>query len=48
MANVMDIIYEKAKSNPQRIAFPEASNEKMMQAATLCIYMQPVCSEELK
>lgn len=31
--NVLDRIYEKAKENPQRVAFPEASNEKMMQAA---------------
>ena len=31
--SVLDQIYEKAKRNPQRIAFPEALNEKMMQAA---------------
>lgn len=31
--NVLDKIYEKAKQNPQRVAFPEAANEKMMQAA---------------
>lgn len=31
--NVLDQIYEKAKKNPQRVAFPEAENEKMMQAA---------------
>lgn len=31
--NVLDQIYEKAKLNPQRVAFPEAANEKMMQAA---------------
>ena len=30
---VLEQIYEKAKENPQRIAFPEALNEKMMQAA---------------
>lgn len=30
---VLDQIYEKAKVNPQRVAFPEAANEKMMQAA---------------
>ena len=31
--SVLDPIYERAKLNPQRVAFPEASNEKMMQAA---------------
>lgn len=31
--SVLDQIYEKAKVNPQKVAFPEASNEKMMQAA---------------
>ena len=31
--SVLDQIYEAAKSNPQRVAFPEAANEKMMQAA---------------
>lgn len=31
--NVLDSIYEKAKQNPQKVAFPEATNEKMMQAA---------------
>ncbi len=31
--NVLDRIYEKAKQNPQKVAFPEAANEKMMQAA---------------
>ncbi len=36
MGNVLDPIYEKAKSNPQRVAFPEADNEKMMQAAYEC------------
>ena len=30
---VLDQIYNKAKENPQKIAFPEATNEKMMQAA---------------
>lgn len=30
---VLEQIYEKAKLNPQRVAFPEALNEKMMQAA---------------
>jgi len=33
MSSILDQIYEKAKKNPQRVAFPEASNEKMMQAA---------------
>ena len=31
--SVLDRIYEKAKSFPQKVAFPEAENEKMMQAA---------------
>lgn len=31
--SVLDTIYEKAKLNPQRVAFPEACNEKMLQAA---------------
>lgn len=31
--SVLNQIYEKAKANPQRVAFPEALNEKMMQAA---------------
>jgi len=31
--SVLDGIYEKAKLNPQKVAFPEATNEKMMQAA---------------
>ena len=31
--NVLEQIYAKAKENPQKVAFPEASNEKMMQAA---------------
>ncbi len=31
--NLLERIYEKAKENPQRVAFPEALNEKMMQAA---------------
>ncbi len=31
--SVIDRIFEKAKANPQRVAFPEATNEKMMQAA---------------
>lgn len=31
--NVLEQIYAKAKQNPQKVAFPEAANEKMMQAA---------------
>lgn len=31
--SVIDQIFEKAKSNPQKVVFPEALNEKMMQAA---------------
>lgn len=31
--SVLEQIYNKAKLNPQRVAFPEASNEKMLQAA---------------
>lgn len=31
--SVLDQIFEKAKQNPQRVVFPEALNEKMMQAA---------------
>lgn len=31
--SVLDQIYAKAKLNPQKVAFPEALNEKMMQAA---------------
>lgn len=31
--SVLDQIYLKAKKNPKKIAFPEAMNEKMMQAA---------------
>ncbi len=34
--SVLDKIYEKAKLNPQRVAFPEADNEKIMQAAYEC------------
>lgn len=34
--SVLDSIYEKAKLNPQKVAFPEADNEKMMQAAFEC------------
>ena len=31
--SVINQIFEKAKSNPQKVVFPEALNEKMMQAA---------------
>jgi len=31
--SILDQIYEKARNNPQKVAFPEAANEKMMQAA---------------
>ena len=31
--SVLDQIYAKAKADPQKVAFPEATNEKMMQAA---------------
>ena len=31
--SVLDRLYEKARQAPQRVAFPEAANEKMMQAA---------------
>ena len=31
--SLLDMIYTKAKENPQKVAFPEAANEKMMQAA---------------
>ena len=30
---LLEQVYEKAKENPQRVAFPEAVNEKMMKAA---------------
>ena len=31
--SVLDLVYSKAKLNPQKVVFPEATNEKMMQAA---------------
>lgn len=34
--SVLDSFYAKAKLNPQKVAFPEATNEKMMQAAYEC------------
>lgn len=35
--NVMDIIYEKAKANPQLVAFPEVEEEKILLAARECL-----------
>lgn len=52
--SVLDQIYEKAKLNPQKVAFPEALNEKMMQAAYETGkegYIIPIlvgCGEEIK
>lgn len=52
--SVLDQIYEKARLNPQKVAFPEAMNEKMMQAAYETGkegYIIPVlvgCAEEIK
>ncbi len=43
--SIIDIIFEKAKKDPQRVAFPEAENEKMLQAAYECGkdgYIKPV------
>ena len=34
--NILEQIYEKAKADPQKVAFPEGDNEKMMQAAYEC------------
>lgn len=31
--SVLEVIYEKAKAAPQRVVFPEGTNEKIMQAA---------------
>ena len=31
--SVIDQIFEKAKQNPQKVAFPEALNEKIVEAA---------------
>ena len=45
MANILDKIYEKAKLAPQRVAFPEGDNEKIMQAAFECAtegYILPI------
>ena len=52
--SILDQLYEKAKKDPQKVAFPEAANEKMMQAAYECGrdgYIIPVLvgsGEELK
>lgn len=52
--SLLEQIYEKAKLNPQKVAFPEALNEKMMQAAYETGkdgYIIPVlvgCAEEIK
>ena len=34
--NILDTIMEKAKTNPQRVAFPECCEEKILQAAREC------------
>ncbi|MGB4661207.1 MAG: phosphate acyltransferase, partial [Mobilitalea sp.] len=34
--NVMESIFEKAKANPQRVAFPEVEEEKILLAAREC------------
>ncbi|MDD6159548.1 MAG: phosphate acyltransferase [Oscillospiraceae bacterium] len=52
--SVLDSFYAKAKLNPQKVAFPEAANEKMMQAAYECAkdgYIESILvgnAEELK
>lgn len=52
--SILDQLYEKAKINPQKVAFPEAENEKIMQAAyetTIQHYIQAVLighTEKLK
>lgn len=51
---LLEQIYEKAKQNPQRVAFPEALNEKMLQSAYETGkegYIIPVlvgCAEEIR
>ena len=35
--NLIEKIYEQAKANPQRVAFPEADDPKMLQAAHDCM-----------
>ena len=34
--SVLEILNNKAKLNPQKVAFPEGTNEKIMQAAYEC------------
>lgn len=34
--NIMDKIYDRAKENPQKVAFPEATEEKILLAAREC------------
>ena len=52
--SVLEKIYAKAKLNPQKVAFPEAHNEKIMQAAYECTkegYIQSILvgdAEQLK
>ncbi len=37
MMNIMDNIFQKAKNNKQTVAFPEATEEKILQAARECV-----------
>lgn len=52
--NIMDRIYERAKAAPQRIAFPEATNEKILAAVRqsadegICIPMLIGVPEEIE
>ena len=34
--DIMENIYQRAKANPQRVAFPEATEEKILLAAREC------------
>jgi len=34
--SIMDAIYQRARANPQRLAFPEATEEKILQAVRQC------------
>ena len=34
--DIMESIYQRAKATPQRVAFPEATEEKILQAARTC------------
>ena len=34
--DIMESIYQRARSAPQRVAFPEATEEKILQAARTC------------